>query len=167
MKTTIGNDSKEGDKRFISSNEERLDYKISLRKKKYDEILAKKRLSTIQSNQNSIFSLEFSMSNLILPDEYKIVFTKNEELISTSIINIKSEDKIKVKYGLFLLKTFSKLPNNSLAEYLNTAFISDLLLILEKWSSKNEKNIVFNILYILTNYTFSYDDKNYPLSNFF
>ena len=145
MKTTIGNDSKEGDKQFISSNEERLDYKISLRKKKYDEILAKKRLSTIQSNQNSIFSLEFSMSNLILPDEYKIVFTKNEELISTSIINIKSDDKIKVKYGLFLLKTFSKLPNNSLAEYLNTAFISDLLLILEKWSSKNEKNIVFNI----------------------
>ena len=167
METTNKNYLKEENKELISSNDERLDYKISLRKKKYNEILSKKRLFSVQSNQNSLFSLELSLSNLILPDEYKIVFTKNEELITTSIINIKSNDIIKVKYGLFLLKNFSKLPNNSLSDYLNIAFISDLLLILEKWSSKNEKCIVFNILYILTNYTFSYENKKNPLSNFF
>ena len=167
METTNKNYLKEENKELISSNNERLDYKISLRKKKYNEILSKKRLFSVQSNQNSLFSLELSLSNLILPDEYKIVFTKNEELITTSIINIKSNDIVKVKYGLFLLKSFSKSPNNSLSDYLNIAFISDLLLTLEKWSSKNEKCIVFNILYILTNYTFSYENKNNPLSNFF
>ena len=72
-----------------------------------------------------------------------------------------------MKYGLYLLKTFSKLPNNSLPEYLNIAFISELLLVLEKWSSKNEKYIVFNILYILTNYTYSYENQNTPLSSYF
>ena len=105
METTNKNYLKEENKELISSNDERLDYKISLRKKKYNEILSKKRLSSVQSNQNSLFSLELSLSNLILPDEYKIVFTKNEELITTSIINIKSNDIIKVKYGLFLLKS--------------------------------------------------------------
>ena len=132
---------------------DRINFKLSLRKKKFNNILAKKRI--LYSNlSSSIYSLEFNLTKLNLPDNYKNKFNDYDELICTALKSIKSDDPLTVKYGICLFKLYIKycIDNKDIIFNLNLNFISDLLNILEKWGEKGEKDIVFNILLIMTNY---------------
>lgn len=144
-------------------SKDRINFKLSLRKKKFNNILAKKRI--ISNPESSKWSHELFLSKLILTQNYKIVFSDKDELISTSLKSIKADDLTTVKYGICLLKSFiSFFPeNDNIHNKINFDFISDLLNILEKWGEKKEKQIVFNILYIITNYTFI--NSNINISN--
>ena len=143
-------------------SQDRINFKLSLRKKKFNDILIKKRI--LPSNpKDSPWSLELYLTNLKLPAEYKITFGNIDEFMSTALNNIKSDDILNVKYGICLFKNYIKnFPDddNKLKFDLNMNFISDLLNLLEKWGEKKEKQIVFNILYIMTNYSYINTNKN-------
>ena len=159
-------------KRFLKDNskeeqaelsQERIKFKLSLRKKKYNEILMKKRIFPTKPEETP-WHLELFLSKLKLPAEYKITFEKEEELIITSLNNIKSDDELNIKYGICLLKKYIEyfIDEDNLPFTLNLNFVSDLLNVLEKFANKQEKQIIFNILYLLTNY--SYINKNKTIS---
>jgi len=156
--------SKKSKEQFKTEMEElstdRINFKLSLRKKKFNNILAKKRI--FSNPDSSKWSHELFLSKLVLPQNYKIVFSDKEELISTSLKSIKADDLTTVKYGICLLKSFiSYFPEkDNIHILINFDFISDLLNIIEKWGEKKEIQIVFNILYILTNYSFINSNKN-------
>ena len=139
---------------------DRINFKLSLRKKKFNNILAKKRI--FSNPESSKWSHELFLSKLILPQNYKVVFSDKDELISTSLKSIKADDLTTVKYGICLLKSFiSFFPEkDNIHTNINFDFIFDLLSIIEKWGEKKENQIVFNILYILTNYSFINSNKN-------
>ena len=69
---------------------------------------------------------------------------------------MKSDDKTTVIYGVCLMKTYFMNFNNdeSILKNLNLNFVSDLLNLLEKYCEKNEKAIIYNLLHILTNYSY-------------
>ena len=140
--------------------QERITFKLSLRKKKYNEILMKKRIFPAKPEETP-WPLELFLSKLKLPAEYKITFEKEDELITTALNNIKSDEELNVKYGICLLKKYIEyfLEEQNLHISLNLNFVSDLLNILEKWGDKQEKQIIFNILYLLTNYSFASKNK--------
>lgn len=145
--------------------EDRINFKLSLRKKKYNEILIRKRI--FSKSEDSPWTHELFLSNLKLPPDYKIIFGSEEEQISTALNSIKSENLLQLKYGICLLKQYLTYfqENIKLNSNLNLGFISDLLNLLEKWGEKKEKQIIFNILYIMTN--FSYINTNKTISKFF
>ena len=91
----------------------------------------------------------------------------DDEEISIALKAINSDYLFDVKYGICLLKNYMiYLPNNNKLNFnLNLNFISDLLNLLEKWGGKKEKQIVFNILHIMTNY--SSINTNKTISKFF
>lgn len=139
---------------------DRINFKLSLRKKKFNNILAKKRI--LYSNlSTSNYSLEFNLTKLNLPENYKDKFNDNDELMCTALKSIKSDDPLTVKYGICLFKLYIKyfIDNKDIIFNLNLNFISDLLNILEKWGEKGEKDIVFNILLIMTNYSYLNTNK--------
>ena len=144
-------------------SEERINFKLSLRKKKYNDILAKKRIITSKP-EDSPWTLDLYLSKLNLPSNYKRIFAKDEELVSTALKSIKSEEILDVKYGICLFKIYILyfLNDENLQFNLNLNFASDLLNLLEKWGDKKEKQIIFNLLYLLTNY--SYLNKNKMIS---
>ena len=146
-------------------SEDRLNFKLSLRKKKFNEILIRKRI--FSKPEDSPWTHELFLSNLKLPPDYKIIFGNEEEQISIALNSIKSENILKLKYGICLIKQYTTyFPENSkLNPNLNLSFISDLLNLLEKWGEKKEKQIIFNILYIMTNYSFI--NTNKTISKFF
>jgi len=156
--------SKKSKEQFKTEMEElsrdRINFKLSLRKKKFNNILAKKRI--ISNPDSSKWSHELFLSKLVLPQNYKIVFSDKDELISTSLKSIKSDDVTIVKYGICLLKSFiSFIPEkDNIHTKIDFDFITDLLNIMEKWGEKKEKEIIFNILFILTNYSFINSNKN-------
>ena len=139
---------------------DRINFKLSLRKKNFNNILSKKRI--FSNPDSSKWSQELFLSKLVLPQNYRIVFSDKDELISTSLKSIKADDLTTVKYGICLLKSFiSYFPEKeNIQTKLNFDFISDLLSIIEKWGEKKEKQIVFNILYIITNYSYINTNKN-------
>ena len=147
-------------------SQDRINFKLSLRKNKFNEILFKKRIIPTKP-EDSPWTHELFLSNLQLPSNYKIIFGKDDEEISTALKAINSDVLFEVQYGICLLKNYmTHCPNNNLLNYnLNLNFISDLLNILEKWGTKKEKQIIFNILYIMTNYTFM--NTNKAISKFF
>ena len=144
-------------------SEERINFKLSLRKKKYNDILAKKRIMA-SNPEDSPWTLDLYLSKLNLPSNYKRIFAKDEELVSTALKSIKSELILDVKYGICLFKIYILyfLNDENLQFNLNLNFASDLLNLLEKWGDKKEKQIIFNLLYLLTNY--SYLNKNKMIS---
>ena len=79
----------------------------------------------------------------------------------TALKSIKSDDPLTVKYGICLFKLYIKffIDNKDIIFNLNLNFISDLLNILEKWGEKGEKDIVFNILLIMTKYSYLNTNK--------
>ena len=140
--------------------EDRTNFKLSLRKKKCYDILAKKRI--YPPIPSKIFRpYEFNFSKLNLPSYYKIIFAKEEELIKTALESMKSDDIITVTYGVCLLKSYLSnfLDNVSILKNLNLTFVSDILNMLEKYCEKKELRIVYNLLYILTNYSYVNDNK--------
>ena len=145
--------------------QDRLNFKLSLRKKKLNEIITKKRI--LSCIGDTPWTHELFLSNLKLPSNYKIIFAKDEELISTALKSIKSENIFELKYGICLLKQYISFFRDGkvLNDNLNLNFISDILNLLEKWGSKKEKQIVFNLLYLLTNYAFI--NTNKTISKFF
>ena len=135
--------------------EDHINFKLSLRKKKFNDILAKKRIFPLQPNTSSR-PYEFFLSKLRLPSNFKIIFSKEEELIKTALESMKSDDIINVIYGVCLMKTyFTNFSNDeSILKNLNLNFVSDLLNLLEKYCEKKEKAIIYNLLHILTNYSY-------------
>lgn len=146
--------------------QDRINFKLSLRKNKFNEILLKKRIIPTKP-EDSPWTHELFLSNLKLPSNYKIIFAKDDEEILTALKAINSDYLFEVKYGICLLKNYmTHFPNNNKLNFnLNLNFISDLLNLLEKWGGKKEKQIIFNILYIMTNYSFI--NKNKAISKFF
>ena len=142
-------------------SQDRINFKLTLRKKKFEEILTKKRNIIINPDDN-MWSLLLFLSKLQLPAEYKIKFNSFDELIATSLKSIKSDNILDVKYGLSLLKEYIDyvLPDDKLLLNLNLVFVSDLLNILEKWEEKKEKQIIFTILYLIANYSCINKNKN-------
>ena len=145
--------------------QDRLNFKLSLRKKKLNEIIIKKRI--FSSIEDTPWTHELFLSNLKLPSNYKIIFAKDEELILKALKCIKSENILDLKYGICLLKQYISFFRDGkiLNDNLNLNFISDILNLLEKWGQKKEKQIVFNLLYLLTNY--AYINTNKTISKFF
>ena len=144
-------------------SKDRIDFKLSLRKKKYNDILFKKRLFP-SKQEESPWTLELFLSNLKLSEEYKKQFNSEEELITLARGFLKSENILEVKYGICLIKQYIAGFENGKKHYfkLNLNFISDLFGLLEKWGERKEKQIIFNMLYIMTNY--SYININIKLS---
>ena len=137
-------------------SQDRIDFKLSLRKKKFNDILIKKRIFPSKPEE-SPWTLELFLSNLKLPDEYKKQFTDEEELILVAKGFLKSEKILEVKYGICLIKQYMANYQNDKENInfkLNLNFISDLFYLLEKWGEKKEKQILFNMLYIMTNYSY-------------
>jgi hypothetical protein len=126
-------------------SEERINFKLSLRKKKYNDILSKKRIMSMNPEE-SPWSYELYLSKLNLPTNYKKIFAKDEELISIALNSIKSDEIIDVKYGICLFKNYIMyfLKDENLCFNLNLNFVSDILNLLEKWGEK-KKNKLFLI----------------------
>ena len=141
-------------------SEDRTNFKLSLRKKKYDDILAKKRFFPQNSNSTSR-PYDLSLSKLKLPSNYKLIFSKEDELISTALQSMKSNIINEVLYGVCLIKTYLEnfLDNNYALNKLNLNFVSDMLNLLEKWCEKKELIVIYNVLRILTNYSFLNENK--------
>lgn len=136
-------------------NEDRINFKLSLRKKKYNDLLAKKRIFSEKPNSSSR-PYELFLSKLKLPSNYKIIFSKEDEQIQTALDCMKSDDIITVTYGVCLMKTYitNFLDDEHILKNLNMNFISDILNLLDKYCEKKETRIVYNLLHILTNYSY-------------
>ena len=149
------------DKNEIDTFKERIQTKLTLRKQKYNEILSKKRLSDYISilNKNGNISkwqllYDINKEKIQMENKYKFNFNINddEELLSISLKYLKSENIYEIKYSIILLQIFiNKHMNCELTNYINLLFIYDLFHIIEKHI--NDKQIVFNILYILIYYS--------------
>ena len=114
-------------------NEDRINFKLSLRKKKYNDLLAKKRIFSERPNSSSR-PYELFLSKLKLPSNYKIIFSKEDEQIQTALDCMKSDDIITVTYGVCLMKTYitNFLDDEHILKNLNMNFISDILNLLDK-----------------------------------
>ena len=141
-------------------SKDRTNFKLSLRKRKYDDILAKKR-NIPKKNNISSRPYELFLSKLKLPSNYKLIFSKDDELISTAFKNMKSNIIEEVIYGVCLIKNYLDmfLDDISVLNKLNINFVSDMLNLLEKWCEKRNLTIIYNILYILTDYSYLNEDN--------
>ena len=156
------------DKDLMDSSNQRIQNKLSLRKQKVNDIIQKKRLLgfNLAINNNEIKSkwkLLYNLSNLEFPkdsrEKYNLDFNDDEEMLSTSLKYINSDNIIDVKYSIVLIQMFvNKHTNNELSNYINLMFISDLFRLIGKFPKNKE--IIFNILYILMHYSYAIDDKN-------
>ena len=74
---------------------------------------------------------------------------------------MKSDDVTIVKYGVCLIKTYlwNFLDDENVLNNLNLNFVSDMLNLLEKWCAKKELQIIYNVLHILTNYSYKNENK--------
>ena len=146
---------------LVQLSEDRINFKLSLRKKKYNDFFAKRRIIQSKNSNASSRPYELFLSQLNLPNEYKMLFSKDDELISTALKCIKSDDIIEVIYGITQLKTFVSffVEDINLTKKLNLNFISDLLNVLEKWCEKKEFKIIYNTLHIITNYSYANENK--------
>ena len=152
------------DKDNLDFYNQRLETKLTLRKQKFNEILSKKRLLTYNSiinnnNKKSKWKLLYNIKNMDFPKElankYKFNFNNNDEekILSLSLKFLKSDNKHDIKYSLILLQIFiNNHMNSDLTNYINLLFIYDLFNLIEKRSK--DKQIIFNILYIISNYSY-------------
>ena len=77
-------------------SQDRINFKLTLRKKKFDEILTKKRIIVTNPDDN-IWSLLLFLSKLQLPAEYKTKFKTFDEFFPISLKSIKSDNILDVK----------------------------------------------------------------------
>ena len=90
-------------------SEERINFKLSLRKKKYNDILSKKRIMSMNPEE-SPWSYELYLSKLNLPTNYKKLFAKDEELITKYLF----ENRIKHHISKVLKLKKSDLKNKKI-----------------------------------------------------
>ena len=130
-------------------------FKLALRKKKFNDILAKKRIIPQKPNSSSR-PYEFFLSKLDLPDTFKLIFSKKDDLIKTALDCMKSNDITSVIYGVCQIKTYftNFIEDENILDNFNLNFVSDILNLLEKYCEKKEKAIIYNLLHILTNYSY-------------
>ena len=147
------------EKNEVNNLQQVLDHKLSLRKQKFNEILHKKRMTINNNNNNSNsvninFTLLFNANKLCFPNNYKLDgFESKEYLLKTCTQFMKSKNIIDVKYSIYLLQDFvNQNMDINLTCYLNLSFIYDLLMLIKNWIK--DKEIVFNILFILIGYSY-------------
>ena len=148
------------DREEIDSLKERIKTKLTLRKKRFNEILREKRLSEyisiMNKNCNAKWKLLYDIDKeqLGMDKKYKFKFTEeeDEEIISLSDKYLKSEYIMDIKYSIMLLQIFiNRHMNDELKKYLNLLFIHDIFSLIEKHLCNKE--IIFNILYIILCYS--------------
>lgn len=158
------------DKELEDSYNQRIENKLSLRKQKINDIINKKRiyvynLDLKNNGFKSKWKLIYDLSKIKFPQEppnkYKLNFSddEDEEILTTSLKYLKSENIIEVKYSIVLIQIFiNKHMKNDLTNYINLLFIYELFGVIKKYI--NDKEIVFNILHILSNYSYFNTDNN-------
>ena len=146
------------DKEDINVFDQRIQTKLTLRKQKVNEILHKKRLSDYISvlNRNgskSKWKLLYDIKKEILGmTKYKFNFKDDEEILKLSLKYLNSDNITDIKYCIILLEIFiNKYMNSQLTSHINLLFTYNLFLLIEKFI--NDKEIIFNILYILICYS--------------
>lgn len=116
---------------------------------------------TITNNSNNCLNnikwkLELSIDNIPIPEPYKKNFSSSNEMIDIDIAisYLECVDTESVRYGLCLLKDIFKKENinQKALLYIDAFFIHELILTIEEYCFKKEKDIVFNIYYFLNNY---------------
>ena len=146
---------------------ERIQTKLNLRKQKFNEILNKKRLSEyisiISKNGNIKWKLLYDINKeqFTMEKKYKFKFSneEDEEIISLSSEYLKSENILDIKYSIMLLQIFiNKHMNEEIKKYINLLFIYDFFGLIEMFSTNKE--IIFNILYIILCYSNISTDNN-------
>ena len=141
----------------------RIQTKLSLRKNKINDILYQKRFS---DNIKYKWKLLYDIKNIKFiskesKDKYKLDFNddEHEKILSLANKYLKSDNYDEIKYCIILLQIFIKRNmNNNLTSFINLLFIYDLFNIINKVNK--DKEIIFNILDILINYSYiNTDDR--------
>ena len=142
---------------------QRLDTKLSLRKRKVDDILYNKRgflNIKLDFNDNNNNKITWKLLYDITKTKYNLEFNENEDekILSTASKYLKSNDLNDIKYGIILTQMFIKRNlNQDLTNSINLLFIYELFHIIEK---VNKEEIIFNILDIIISYSSINTDKN-------
>ena len=165
---TITNESEKLNKELFNL---RLETKLSLRKKKVNDIIFQKRM--LESN-NSINNKNDKLEFKLLYDPTKVQFIsddsktkynlnfkemENKQILSLATNYLKSENIDDIKYGIILTQIFIKRKiKEDLVDSINLLFIYELFHLIDK--VKSNKEIIFNILNIIVSYSFINEDKN-------
>ena len=143
---------------------QRLNTKLSLRKRKVDDILYNKRgfgNIKLDFNNNNNNKIEWKLLYDSTKTKYNVEFNENEDekILSTASKHLKSNDLDDIRYGIILTQIFIKRNfNQDLTNSINLLFIYELLHIIEKVNK--EEDIIFNILDIIISYSSINTDKN-------
>ena len=145
---------------------QRLNTKLSLRKRKVDDILYNKRgfgniKSDYNDNNNNKITWKLLYDIKTLKLKYNLEFKENEDekILSTASKYLKSNDLDDIRYGIILTQIFIKRNfNQDLTNSINLLFIYELFHIIEKFNK--EEDIIFNILDIIISYSSINTDKN-------
>ena len=150
---------------------QRIETKLSLRKRVMDNILYDKRKlgnNLIDNNENKIkWKLLYNnIDNKFISDkqsiEYKLDFNENdnEKVLSLATKYLGSDNIDKIKCGIFLTQTFIKRNmNEDLINSINLKFIYDLFHLIDKRNINQQIDIIFNIFDIIINYSAINTDK--------
>ena len=168
FKKTITNEPEKLNKELFNL---RLETKLSLRKKKVNDIMFQKRmLENNISLNNKKDKLEFKLlydptKIQFISDnsntKYNLNFNEKEDktILSLASKYLKSENPDDIKYGIILTQIFIKRNmKEDLIDSINLLFIYELFHLIDK--IKLDKEINFNILSILISYSFINTDKN-------
>ena len=131
-------------------HQNRIDNKLSIRKKKVNEILFNRRKNEFNmsdKNKESIF-FKYNVYSITKGDYQGLPFI-SQSINDDIMKNLNSQNIEEIKYGLSLLNLFIKDNNN------NKTLIDLLTLLLSVLSKKiNEKEVIFNVFYSFTNITY-------------
>ena len=149
----------------------RLETKLSLRKKKVNDIIFKKRMLENNNllnnkNDNLKFKLLYNKDKIHFNSDessskYNLNFNEIEDKKILSLVPkfLKSENIDDIQYGIILTQIFIKRNiKKDLSDSINLLFIYDLFHLIDK--IKSDKEIIFNILNIIVSYSFNNNDKN-------
>ena len=148
---------------------QRIETKLSLRKKTVNNILYNKRIlgnNSFGLNTKKIkWKLLYCITNIdFLSDKskskYQLIFNENDEkILSEASKYLKSKTLDDIKFGIILTQAFIKRNmNDDLTNSINLLFIYELFHIIDKIN--NDEEIIFNILYIIISYSSINKDKN-------
>jgi len=149
--------------------EQRIETKLSLRKKAVDNILYNKRIlgnAPFDFEDKKIkWKLLYDIKNINFQSDesklkFKLIFEENddEKILSEASKYLKSENLDDIKYGIILIQTFIKRNmNDDLTNSINLLFVYELFHIIEKMNKEDE--IIFNILDIIITYSSFNKDK--------
>ena len=151
---------------------QRLDTKLSLRKRKVDDILYNKRgfgnikLDYNDNNNNKIkWKLLYDITSIKFKSidsktRYNLEFNDSEDkkILSTASKYLKSNNLDDIRYGIILTQMFIKRNmNDDLTNSINLLFIYELFHIIDRINK--EEDIIFNILDIIISYSSINTDK--------